>query len=109
MEQLKGPRKAKIVIPSPPLTPDDVIDVIKGRSWKADIVKESEISNLVPIGPRGLMKCFDGHPSNNLAMNGPKKLGSVYAIATNRSVTDIDGLKRIVEEIKVVTLLGAES
>jgi len=100
VEQLKGPRKAKIIIPSPPLTPDDVIEVLKGRGWEADIVKESDISNLIPIGPGGLMKCVDGRPSDNLAMNGPKTLGSVYAIATNRGVTDIDGLKRIVEEVK---------
>merc|ERR1712003_145747 len=32
-------------------------------------------------------------------MNGPKTLGGAYAIATNRGVTDLDGLKKIVKEI----------
>eukprot|EP00957_Ditylum_brightwellii_P017032 1284650-Ditylum_brightwellii.AAC.1 len=33
-------------------------------------------------------------------MDGPKALGGVYSIATNRGVTDIEGLKKICEEVK---------
>ena len=50
------------------------------------------------------MKCIDGCASDIdtiNAMHGPKILGGVDAIATNCGVTDIDGLKKIVEEVKV--------
>jgi len=100
VEQLGGPLKAKLIVPTPALTAEDVVGVLQGRGWEAEIVKESTVSNLIPVAPEGLMKCVDGRPSDNSAMNGPKTLGGVYAIATNRGVTDIDGLKKIVEEVK---------
>mmetsp|Transcript_41902 Transcript_41902/g.98205 ORF Transcript_41902/g.98205 Transcript_41902/m.98205 type:complete len:433 (-) Transcript_41902:273-1571(-) len=100
VEQLGGPLKAKLIVPSAPLTPDDVVGVLEGRGWEAEIVKESNIPALIKTSPQGLMKCVDGRPSDHKAMDGPKSLGGVYAIATNRGVTDIDGLKAIVEEVK---------
>jgi len=101
VEQLGGPLKAKIIVPSPSLTADDILGVLKGRGWESyEIVKQSTVSDLIPIAPEGLMKCVDGRPSDHPAMNGPKTLGGVYAIATSRGVTDIDGLKTIVEEVK---------
>jgi len=100
VEQLGGPLKAKIITPSPALTAEDVVGVLKGRGWEAEIVKESSVSKLIPVASEGLMKCVDGRPSDKTGMNGPKTLGGVYAIATNRGVTDIDGLKAIVEEVK---------
>lgn len=104
VEQLGGPLKAKIIVPSPPLTPEDVVGVLKERGWEAEIVKESAIPILIPVVPEGLMKCVDGRASDidaTNAMHGPKTLGGVYAIATNRGVTDTDGLKKIVEEVKL--------
>lgn len=82
------------------LTPEDVVGILKGRGWEAEIVKKEDVPDLVPVTPEGLMKCVDGRPSDHPAMNGPKTLGGVYAIAVNRGVTDVDGLKKIVEEVK---------
>jgi len=100
VEQLGGPLKAKLITPSPALTAEDVVGVLQGRGWEAEIVKESTVSQLIPVAPEGLMKCVAGRPSDNSAMNGPKTLGGLYAIATNRGVTTIDGLKTLVEEVK---------
>jgi len=101
VEQLGGPLKAKIIAPTQPLTPMDVVGVLKERGWEANIVQASKCSKLIPVAPDGLLKCVDGRPSDHSAMNGPKSLGGVYGIATNRGVTDIDGLKKIVEEVKL--------
>jgi len=101
VEQLGGPLKAKIIAPTQPLTPMDVVGVLKERGWEANIVQASKCSKLIPVAPDGLLKCVDGRPSDNSAMNGPKSLGGVYGIATNRGVTDIDGLKKIVEEVRL--------
>jgi len=101
VEQLGGPLKAKIIAPTQPLTPMDVVGVLKERGWEANIVQASKCSKLIPVAPDGLLKCVDGRPSDHSAMNGPKSLGGVYGIATNRGVTDIDGLKKIVEEVRL--------
>lgn len=90
---MKGEDEAEI-------TPADVVGVLKSRGWDAEIVYRSSVSKLIPVSSSGLMKCVDGRPSDNSAMDGPKSLGGVYAIATNRDVTDIDGLKAIVSEVK---------
>merc|ERR1712160_178719 len=95
VEQLKGPLKAKLIIPSAPLTPDDVVGVLKGRGWEAEVVKQADVPALIPTTPEGLMKCVDGRPSDHPAMDGPKTLGGVYSIATNRGVTTIEGLKKL--------------
>mmetsp|Transcript_16104 Transcript_16104/g.20038 ORF Transcript_16104/g.20038 Transcript_16104/m.20038 type:complete len:422 (+) Transcript_16104:253-1518(+) len=100
VEQLGGPLSAKLIVPSPALTPDDVVGVLKGRGWEAETVKQSEVSIMIPVSGEGLLKCVDGRASDLSGMDGPKSLGGVYAIATNRGVTDLDGLKAIVKEVK---------
>jgi len=100
VEQLGGPLIAKLILPSPPLTPTDVVGVLQNRGWEAAIVKQSQVPQIIPIGSDGLLKCVDGRPSDLSGMNGPKALGGVYSIATNRGVTTIDGLKDIVQEVK---------
>jgi len=99
VEQLGGNLKAKIITASPPVTPEDVVGVLEGRGWEAEIVKQSDMPALVPTTSTGLMKCVDGRPSDHPAMDGPKALGGVYAIATNRGVTSLDGVKQIVKEV----------
>merc|ERR1712157_201646 len=80
---------------------EDIVGVLKSRGWdSADIVKKADVADLIPTKPYGLMKCVDGRPSDYLAMDGPKTLGGVYAIATNRGVTSVAGLKEIVKEVK---------
>ena len=81
------------------VSPEDVVGVLEGRKWTAEIVKRADVADLVAVTPEGLMKCVDGRPSDHPAMNGPKTLGGAYAIAVNRGVTDIDGLKKIVAEV----------
>eukprot|EP00586_Coscinodiscus_wailesii_P015707 CAMPEP_0172498270 /NCGR_PEP_ID=MMETSP1066-20121228/111449_1 /TAXON_ID=671091 /ORGANISM="Coscinodiscus wailesii, Strain CCMP2513" /LENGTH=443 /DNA_ID=CAMNT_0013271487 /DNA_START=26 /DNA_END=1357 /DNA_ORIENTATION=+ len=100
VEQLGGPRIAKIITPATPLTPEDVVGVLKGRGWEAEIANQSEVPKLIPTSEKGLLKCVDGRPSDLSAMDGPKSLGGVYAIATNRGVTSLEGLKAIVQEVK---------
>ena len=72
----------------------------KGRGWEAEIVEESTMPAVIKTSPTGLLKCVDGRPSNHSSMDGPKSLGGVYAITTNRGITDVDGLKKVVEEVK---------
>jgi hypothetical protein len=48
----------------------------------------------------GILKCVDGRGSDNEKMAGPKMLGGAYAIANNRGVTTLAGLKGICQEIK---------
>jgi len=81
------------------LTPEDVVKVLQDRKWEAEIVKRADVADLVDVSPEGLFKCVDGRPSDHPAMSGPKTLGGVYAIAVNRGVTDLDGLKAIVKEV----------
>eukprot|EP00957_Ditylum_brightwellii_P170966 13013612-Ditylum_brightwellii.AAC.1 len=45
-----------------PLTPEDVVGVLKGRGWEAEIVEESSVTALIKTSPHGLMKCVDGRP-----------------------------------------------
>jgi len=81
------------------LTPEDVVKVLQDRGWEAEIVKRADVSDLVAVSPGGLFKCVDGRPSDHPGMDGPKTLGGVYAIAVNRGVTDLDGIKAIVKEV----------
>lgn len=76
-----------------------IVGVLEGRGWEAEVVKADDIADLVEVSADGLMKCVDGRPSDHPAMNGPKALGGVYALATNRGVTDIGGLKAICKEV----------
>lgn len=82
------------------LTAADVVGVLQDRGWEAEIVKKVDVSDLVTVAPEGLMKCVDGRPSDHPAMNGPKSLGGVYAIASNRGVTTLEGIKEICKEVK---------
>jgi hypothetical protein len=55
---------------------------------------------LVDVDPNGILKCVDGRGSDNTKLRGPKMLGGAYAIANNRGVTTLAGLKGICQEIK---------
>jgi hypothetical protein len=77
----------------------DIVGVLEGRGWEAEIIKAESTPDLVNVTKEGLMKCVDGRPSDNSAMNGPKSLGGVYALATNRGVTTTEGLKAICKEV----------
>ena len=83
------------------MTAHDIADVLKSRDWdwKPAVVSASEVADLVDVELGDLMKCVDGRPSDNVGMAGPKTLGGVYAIASLRGVTDLDGLKAIVHEV----------
>jgi hypothetical protein len=90
-----------------PLTVGDVAKVLKGRGWEAEIVNQASVAPLIPVGRGGLMKCVDGRPSDHKGMNGPKALGGVYAIATNRGVRDLKGLKEIVKEVNATGMIAS--
>ena len=77
---------------------ETVQNVLQDRGWEAKIVSKSSVPKLIPVTSSGLFKCVDGRPSDHSGMDGPKALGGVYAIATNRGVTDLEGLKAIVRE-----------
>jgi len=99
VEMLGGPKKAKIIIPDPPLTPLDIKNALKGRGWEAEIVKAEAMPGMVTVDPKGILKCVDGRGSDNTAMKGPKMPGGIYAIAHNRGTTSLDGLKAITKEV----------
>jgi hypothetical protein len=61
VEMLGGPKIAKIIVPAPPLTPDDIVGALKSRGWKADIVTSDDVaSEMVPTESSGILKCVDG-------------------------------------------------
>ncbi len=82
------------------MTPNDIKNALESRGWTASIVSASEVPDLVDVGPEGLMKCVDGRLSDHPGMDGPKTLGGIYAIASLRGVTDLDGLRGIVDEVR---------
>jgi len=82
-----------------PLTPEDIVGVLEGRGWEAEIVKAADMEGMVDICPKGILKCVDGRGSDNEAMAGPKMAGGIYAIAHNRHTTSIEGLKAITKEV----------
>ncbi len=82
------------------MTPEQIVSALENRGWTASTVSESQVDDLVRVTPEGLMKCVDGRPSDHSAMNGPKTLGGVYAIASLRGVTDLVGLRNIVREVQ---------
>ena len=79
---------------------EDIVAALQGRGWEATIESRSQVADLVDVDAKGLMKCVDGRPSDHEGMRGPKTLGGIYAIASVRGVTDLDGLKKIVEEVQ---------
>ena len=82
------------------MTPQDIQAALESRGWQASVVPESTFDDLVDVTPEGLLKCVDGRLSDHPAMNGPKALGGLYAIASLRGVQDLVGLGNIVREIK---------
>jgi hypothetical protein len=81
------------------MTPEEIKNALESRGWQASIVSADQVDDLVDVTPEGLMKCVDGRPSDHPAMNGPKSLGGVYAIASLRGVRDLAGLADIVREV----------
>lgn len=82
------------------MTPDDIKNALASRGWTASIVSADQVDDLVDVTPEGLMKCVDGRKSDHPAMNGPKTLGGVYAIASLRGVRDLAGLGDVVREVQ---------
>lgn len=82
------------------MTPEDIVKVLESRGWTASIVNAGEVDDLVDVDNEGLMKCVDGRLSDHPGMRGPKTLGGIYAIASLRGVTDLDGLRDIVKEVE---------
>ena len=78
---------------------ETIVKALTERGWQASIVSVSELSDVVEVGPTGMMKCVDGRLSDQSGMDGPKALGGIYAIASMREVTDLDGLAEIVQEV----------
>ena len=81
------------------MTPEQIVDVLKSRGWKAEIVDKAQVNDLVAVNGQGLFKCVDGRMSDHDGMRGPKVLGGVYGIAATRGVMDLDGLSDIVDEV----------
>lgn len=81
------------------MTPQDIKAALEARGWTATIVPRSEVSDIVDVGGDGLMKCVDGRPSFHPAMNGPKTLGGVYAIASMRDARDLGGLIQATRDV----------
>lgn len=82
------------------MSPEDIVKVLESRGWEASIVSASDVDDLVPVNEEGLMKCVDGRLSDHAGMRGPKALGGIYAIASLRGVQDLDGLRKIVDEVR---------
>ena len=88
------------MVEAPPLTPEDIKSVLQDRGWEASIVESSTLSSdLHPVQSTGILKCVDGRGSDNTKMYGPKMPGGIYAIAHNRGITSLDGLKDITQEV----------
>lgn len=84
----------------PRVTPQEIVDALTARGWKAEIVSREDVADLVDVDADGLIKCVDGRLSDHEGMRGPKALGGIYAIASLRGVTDLAGLTAIVSEVK---------
>jgi hypothetical protein len=81
------------------MTPNQIVEILEGRGWSAEIVTKAQVSDLVEVNSNGLFKCVDGRLSDHPGMQGPKVLGGVYGIAATRRVLDLDGLTGIVGEV----------
>ncbi len=78
---------------------DTILDALRSRGWTASTVWATAV-DLVPVEPDGLFKCVDGRPSDHPAMRGPKALGGVYAVASLRGWTTLEGLREAVELVR---------
>lgn len=81
------------------MTPEQIVDVLTGRGWTAEIINRNDVTDLVDVNANGLFKCVDGRMSDHDGMRGPKVLGGVYGIAATRGVMDLEGLNAIVGEV----------
>nr|3BOB_A Chain A, Cadmium-specific carbonic anhydrase [Conticribra weissflogii]3BOC_A Chain A, Cadmium-specific carbonic anhydrase [Conticribra weissflogii]3BOE_A Chain A, Cadmium-specific carbonic anhydrase [Conticribra weissflogii] len=82
------------------ISPAQIAEALQGRGWDAEIVTDASMAGqLVDVRPEGILKCVDGRGSDNTRMGGPKMPGGIYAIAHNRGVTSIEGLKQITKEV----------
>lgn len=81
------------------MTPEDIKNALTSRGWQATIVSATQVDDLVDVTPEGLMKCVDGRMSDHPAMNGPKTLGGIYAIASLRGVQTLADLGDVVREV----------
>ena len=82
------------------MTPEDIQNALRSRGWDATIVSSNSVDDLVDVTPEGLMKCVDGRMSDHPAMNGPKTLGGIYAIASLRGVRTLSDLGDVVREVQ---------
>jgi hypothetical protein len=82
------------------MPPEGIKQALESRGWTASIVSADDVHDLVDVDEDGLMKCVDGRLSDHPGMRGPKTLGGIYAIASLRGVTDLDGLREIVDEVR---------
>ena len=82
------------------VTVEDIVDVPTGRGWEAEIAEELTMPALIRTSPIGILNCSNGRLSGNSSMDGLKALGGVYAITINRGITNVDRLKKVVEEVK---------
>ena len=98
--QLERRRSDDPVINAQVMKPEDIVQALEGRGWKAEIVNRADVDDLVGVDAEGLFKCVDGRASDHPGMRGPKVLGGVYAVASMRDVRDLEGLKAIVAEVK---------
>jgi hypothetical protein len=81
------------------MTPQQIVNILEGRGWTAEIIKREQVKDLFDVNSKGLFKCVDGRLSDHDGMRGPKVLGGVYGIAATRGVMDLDGLSAIVGEV----------
>ncbi len=81
------------------MTPAQIVEILEGRGWTAEIVKKADVADLVEVNDEGLFKCVDGRCSDHSGMQGPKVLGGVYGVAATRGVLDLEGLSGIVGEV----------
>lgn len=78
------------------VTPEALEKILKSRGWKISAEKPGGIVN---VTENGLLKCVDGRMSQESAMDGPKALGGIYAIASLRGATSLYDLKAITKEV----------
>eukprot|EP00804_Cyclotella_cryptica_P028952 CCRYP_012364-RA/>CCRYP_012364-RA protein AED:0.03 eAED:0.03 QI:636/0.33/0.5/1/0/0/4/0/300 len=82
------------------VTPEKILSFFQNRGWQADIVTEFSMSyDMIKVDRRGILKCMDGRESDNFKFGGPKLPGGIYAIAQNREVITLKGLREIAEEV----------
>ncbi len=82
------------------MTPDEILHALESRGWEVEVVEQGRVADLVDVDAEGLMKCVDGRPSDHRGMRGPKALGGIYAIASLRGINTLEGLTKVVAEVR---------